>query len=127
MTPQRHLTAQQYREQHGLTITPTRPIRQARQMNKLEARYAAHLDILKAAGDVNWWAYEAVKLRLADNTFYTPDFIVWTKDWHLDIHETKGWLREDANVKFKVAKEMFPIFGFRMLFFQGGRWQERRL
>lgn len=45
-------------------------------MNQTEARYAGYLDGMKHTGEVVAWAYEAVKLRLADKTFYTPDFVV---------------------------------------------------
>jgi len=42
-------------------------------MNKTEARYAQHLEQLMRAGDVLWWKFEGVKLRLADSTFLTVD------------------------------------------------------
>jgi hypothetical protein len=45
-------------------------------MNKTEAAYDAHLQELRHAGTVLWHKFEAVKLRLADNTFYTCDFSV---------------------------------------------------
>ena len=40
------------------------------QMNKTEAAYAAHLELLKRAGEISDYAFEKYKLRLADNTFY---------------------------------------------------------
>jgi hypothetical protein len=43
-------------------------------MNKTEAAYAGHLELQRRAGDVEWFKFEALKFRLADNTFYTPDF-----------------------------------------------------
>lgn len=42
------------------------------QMNSGEKRYAEHLEREKHAGRVLWWKFEGIKLRLADNTFYTP-------------------------------------------------------
>lgn len=81
----------------------------ASDMNKTEAKYAAYLEAQKLAGDVLWWGFECIKLRLADNTFYTPDFLVLKHDLALEVHETKGFWRDDARVKIKVAAEHFPF------------------
>lgn len=43
-------------------------------MNKTEIAYSQHLEALKSCGEIVWWKFEAIKLRLADSTFYTPDF-----------------------------------------------------
>ena len=45
-------------------------------MNKTEAAYARTLELRKAADEVAWYKFEGLKFRLADNTFYTPDFAV---------------------------------------------------
>ena len=50
------------------------------EMNKTEAEYNAHLEALKAAGDIVWFKFEGMKFRLADNTFFTPDFAVMLAD-----------------------------------------------
>jgi len=78
-------------------------------MNKTEAAYAAHLELLKHAGEVLWYKFEGLKFRLADNTFYTPDFAVLTKDNTLQAHEVKGYWQDDAKVKIKVASDLYPI------------------
>jgi hypothetical protein len=78
-------------------------------MNKTEARYAEHLEQLMRAGEILWWKFEGVKLRLADNTFLTPDFFVMTADRSLWCHEVKGHWEEDARVKIKVAAALFPF------------------
>lgn len=78
-------------------------------MNKLERRYADDLESRKYAGEVLWWAFEAVKFRLADNTFYTPDFAVMLADGFLEVHEVKGFWEDDARVKIKVAAALFPV------------------
>lgn len=79
------------------------------QMNKTEAAYAAHLEQLKTQGDVLWFKFESVKVRLADNTFYTPDFAVMTSDGLMQMHEVKGHWQDDARVKIKVAADQFPF------------------
>lgn len=78
-------------------------------MNKTEAAYAAHLESQRAAGQVLWFRFEGLKLRLADNTFYTPDFAVMAADGQLECHEVKGYWQDDARVKIKVAAEQYPL------------------
>lgn len=78
-------------------------------MNKTEAAYAALLEAQKAAGEVAWYKFEAIKLRLADNTFYTPDFAVMLRSGQLEMHEVKGFWADDARVKIKVAADMHPF------------------
>ena len=95
-------------------------------MNKTETAYAAHLDALQFAGHVLWYKFEGIKLRLADSTFYTPDFAVMQSDGQIELHEVKGFMQEDANVKIKVAAEMYP---FRFVIVrtkpkkEGGGWK----
>lgn len=82
------------------------------EMNKTEAAYAAHLEARRRAGEIAWFKFEGVKLRLADNTFYSPDFAVMGADGVLEMHEVKGslnYIQEDAKVKIKVAAEMYPF------------------
>jgi hypothetical protein len=78
-------------------------------MNKTEAAYGEHLEALKHAGRVLWYRFEGLKLRLADNTFYTPDFAVMASSGELECHEVKGFWQDDARAKIKVAAEMYPL------------------
>jgi hypothetical protein len=78
-------------------------------MNKTEAAYAAHLQDQQHAGAVLWFKFEAVKLRLADNTFYTCDFAVLPSTGVLEMHEVKGFWQDDAKVKIKVAASIYPF------------------
>ena len=79
------------------------------QMNKTEKAYAEHLQALKNLGGVKWFKFEGVKLRLADNTFYTPDFVVMDCDGVIEMHEVKGFWRDDARAKIKIAADMYPF------------------
>ena len=86
------------------------------QMNKTEAAYAARLESLKLAGEIADYRFECIKLRLADNTFYTPDFMVLMPNFSFEMHEVKGFWEEvkgfwedDARVKIKVAAAQFPF------------------
>lgn len=79
------------------------------EMNKTEAAYDAYLGEQKHAGNILWHKFEAIKLRLADNTFYTSDFAVLANDMILELHEVKGFWQDDGRVKIKVAAAMYPF------------------
>jgi hypothetical protein len=83
-------------------------------MNGHEMRYAALLEFKKSTGDIQDYKFESVKFKLADKTTYTPDFFVITND-SVECHEVKGFLRDDAAVKFKVAAAAFPWFRWVMI------------
>lgn len=95
-------------------------------LNRSEEAYAAHLKAKQALGQIVWYAFEAVKLRLADNTFYTPDFVVMALDGVIELHEVKGFWTDDARVKIKVAASLFP-FRFKAMKARskksGGGWE----
>jgi hypothetical protein len=111
---------------------------QKSRMNRWEQEYALELEARKHAGEILWWGFEAIKLRLADGTWYTPDLAVleWrdirtktlgtpiAKCAEMQFIEVKGFLRDDANVKFKVAAELFPWAEFLMYRKKkGGGWE----
>ncbi len=77
-------------------------------MNKREARYAGDLECRRIAATIRAWAFESLKFRLADRTWYTPDFAVWHNDGRLECIEVKGHWEDDARVKWKVVQEMYP-------------------
>jgi len=94
-------------------------------MNKTERAYAGFLDTLKACGDVVWWKFEGYKFRLADNTFYSPDFAVMRATGHLEMHEVKGgYWQDDARAKIKIAASLYPHqFIAVMPLPKGGGWK----
>ena len=89
------------------------------QMNKTEEEYHAILVGMQRDGEIDSFGFEAIKLKLADKTFYTPDFFVVHKSGDMVFHEVKAatskgkvLCEDDARVKIKVAAEQFPQFGF---------------
>lgn len=111
--------------------------RQPGERNKTEAAYEAHLDILHRAGENDGFRFEGIKLKLADNTWFTPDFLVYAKDGVVELHDTKGtttkkradgskdkapWIEEDAKIKLKVVAEQFPFRVFAVFKTKEG-WQ----
>lgn len=82
-----------------------------RYRSQLERDYAAHLDLLKTAGEIVWWGHECVKLLLGgkkNKAWFTPDFIVVFPDGRTQAHETKGFMREAAQVRTNVAAGLYP-------------------
>lgn len=78
-------------------------------MNKTEAAYSERLKALEFTGAVQWFKFEGIKLRLADNTFYTPDFAVMLQDGTMELHEVKGFWQDDARAKIKIAADLYPF------------------
>jgi hypothetical protein len=76
-------------------------------MNKTEAAYA---DVLAADKTIAWWRFGALVLRIGEKCFYHTDFFLMRTDGRLEIHETKGFMRDDAQVKLRAIREMYPFF-----------------
>ena len=95
-------------------------------MNKTEAAYERDLRDAMSLGDILWYRFEGLKLRLADNTFYTPDFAVMAADGVIECHEVKGFWRDDARAKIKIAADQYP-FRFKAVQAEakkrGGGWK----
>ena len=93
-------------------------------MNRTEREYADLLEARRIAGEVQHWSFEPIKVRLADRTFYTPDFLVVLASGELELHEVKGaFVMDDARVKWKLCAEHFPA---RLVWAQklkGGVWK----
>ena len=98
------------------------------ELNKTESAYAQTLEAQKASGEVLWYAFEGVKLKLANNTHLTIDFAVMNKDGVLEMIDVKGSkaiFMDDSKAKIKIAASMFP-FIFKVAYPKakrdGGGW-----
>lgn len=141
--PQDVWTAEQYRAycrqasqrggRGGAAVPAAEPLAVSRQgggrvrhvageMNMTEAAYEAQqLRPRLLAGEVVAVLFESVKLRLADKTFYEPDFFVIRSDGGVEVHEVKGHWEDDARVKWKVCAEKFWWWAFFAATRQGRR------
>lgn len=97
------------------TTETARPVRADRYKSEWEREYAQRLDLMVRASVIAWWAYEGIKVRLADGAWYTPDFLVRSPDGALEVHEVKGEWREAARVRVKVAAEALPWLPIRII------------
>lgn len=83
--------------------------RDADRMNDTEKAYQTEvLAPLLRQGLIARFDFEPEKLRLADNTYYSPDFRVVAVGGLVAFHEVKGFWRDDARVKIKIAAELHP-------------------
>jgi len=95
----------------------------------------------KRQGKILEWNFEQMRLQLTKPTrgtkvvTYTPDFLIVMPDGFIRIDEVKGgFIREDSDLKFKLAADLFPWFEWRMVQLKGGRsevdlirWIPRRI
>ena len=105
------------------------------EMNETEKAFSERLEQRLLSGEIMGYWFECIKLKLADNTFYTPDFFVVLADGTAEFWEVKAlwkngssW-QDDAKVKSKVAIDKFWPFVFRVAYGRklpkkaGGGWE----
>jgi hypothetical protein len=91
------------------TIKATPQKRRGR-MNKLEARYQREiLEPDQQHGVIRWFEFEPIKLRLADGAWFTPDFGFLDAMGEIGFVEVKGFWREAARLRIKVAADRYPF------------------
>ncbi len=99
--------------------------------SQLEADYAVHLETLKAGGNIREWWYEPMRLKIASGkmqAWYKPDFaaILVGEDGETDLffYEVKGYWREAARLRIKVAAGLYKPFWFVAITRKDGQWVE---
>jgi hypothetical protein len=116
-------------------VVPSPELAGPRYRSKWEAQFH---EVLKARFPGAWIEYEPIRLRLAKNTTYTPDFLTlvvapsMTGTGQLirefTFWECKGFWRPAARVKIKVAASKYPWAKFVAVVKQkkkdGGGWKE---
>jgi hypothetical protein len=95
----------------------------ADKMNKTEAAYARFLEARKIDCDILWYRFQPMNLRLANGATYKPDFGVLIRDCWFELHEVKGFWREAARVRIKVAAELFPFKFIAITRTKTGGWE----
>ena len=79
-------------------------------MNKTERAYSL---VLTHHPDVHKWYFESVNLRVGvGKSWYRCDFFVIKTDGKIEMHEVKGFWRDDALVKIRAAQLRYPEFKF---------------
>lgn len=99
-------------------VRPWHPYR-----SKWEWDYATHyLPVEMAYGSIREWAYETERLEIGAGAFYTPDFPVTVFDGMREMREVKGYRREAAMVRIRVAAKLYPQFRFVLVTKVNGQW-----
>ena len=65
---------------------------------------------------------QAITLRIANGCRYTVDFIT-VNEFAISAYEVKGFFRDDANVKLKVAASLYPWIKFHLVTRKKGEWR----
>ena len=89
--------------------------------SKLEERFAGELELRRRAGELCWWAYEPVRLKLGEGATYCPDFGTVDADGRFELWETKGFRREASIVRLKVAASLYWWWRFKLVTADGPR------
>jgi len=88
-----------------------RPQTDEQRLNKTEKAYLA---VLRSLGVKNL-GIQNITLKIADDCRFTPDFNYLAESGVMIFVDVKGFQREDAFIKIKVAARMFPQFGFQIV------------
>ena len=93
-------------------------------LNKTEERF---LEWLKAKRRYDRILSQAITLKIGNGVRYTPDFITFdqfypeddedgrSNAYEIEAWEVKGFLRDDAAVKIKVAAHEYPQIKFNLV------------
>lgn len=88
-------------------------------LNKTERAYHQHLVCM----NYQWLGVQNITLKLANDCRLTCDFAYLDKDGQLVLIDVKGFQREDALIKIKVAARQFPWIRFAIVKrVKGGGW-----
>ena len=114
----KHVTVGESQPAPPMTIAPTTDVAK---LNKTEREFYGYLrsDTLH-----QWVGVQCLTFKLGDDTRYTPDFITISVAGDMIAHEVKGFWRDDAKVKIKVAARMFPFVRFQVAMKVKGQWSQ---
>lgn len=92
-------------------------------LNKLETAWLAQLTAMYPGVKIH---SQAKKYKLGNGVGYTPDFVA-TIDGKETAWETKGFFRDDAAVKLKVAAMIFPEVDWWLCWKEKGAWKTQKI
>lgn len=95
-------------------------VSEVEKLNKTEREFLHWLE----AQDFTMISVQSVTLKLGDDCRYTPDFMTITPLGNIGFWEVKGFFRDDAKVKIKVAARMYRQLGtFTLVFKEKGQFR----
>lgn len=103
-------------------------------MNRTEQAYAQYLEGLYLSREILWWGFEAIKVRIGHNSWFSPDFLIMYPDHRLECHDTKSarggakyFAEDDAIAKARAMGKTFPIPVFFVWKQKDGSWATREM
>lgn len=106
-------------------------VRQRGKMNRTETAYSQHLEVRRLAGEIAWWRFEPLTLRLThpdagQPITYTPDFVILCPDGRTYMDDVKPPRKQAddpaAKNRIKLAAEVYSLWEFRIVRRQGSNW-----
>lgn len=100
---------------------------------KLNKTETAWRDYLRTQHPTDTIHEQGITLQLGNGVRYTPDFIVIcpaglaTEGVCVAAYEVKGFMRDDAAVKLKVAASLYPWIAFTLVSRKGGTWNTQEI
>lgn len=110
------------REPENVNSFSIKPSHDEDKLNKTELAYLHHL---RAQPNNVWVGVQNLTVKIADDCRLTPDFAVLNASGKLTLIDVKGFQREDALIKMKVAARLFPMFEFSIVKREGVGWSEQ--
>lgn len=86
--------------------------------SRMEARYAAQLDLLIKAGEVQKWERQhkiSIDVNGVHIANYYIDFKVWKTDGSVEYHEVKGAETALWRLKWKLSQALYPDWKFELI------------
>jgi len=80
--------------------------------SKLEEEFRLSLYVDLQRGNIVWFDYEAMRLRIGKDAYYKPDFVTLSWGGSMTFYEVKGHWREAARVRIRAAAERYRMFSF---------------
>lgn len=93
-------------------------------LNKTERGFLA---ILRLTHPLTHLGIQSITLKLGDDCRYTPDFWTIGPNGEMTFWEVKGFFRDDAKVKIKVAARLFRWARFVIVTKQEGQFKEQEV
>lgn len=93
---------------HTTAAKKAKEAKKKKGMNKWEESFARTLEWQRSIGQIAWWGFEPFRIRLADGCWYRPDFVSVDMAGKTSIWEVKGFMREAARIRLRVASEKLP-------------------
>lgn len=105
---------------------PTLKMKPSNDEAKLNKTERAWLDELRIRNP-KFLGVQSMTFKLGDDCRYTPDFVEISQEDKFIAWEVKGFMRDDALVKLKVAARMFPFLDFYIVKRIKGSWETKKV